>query len=455
MVATVDELLEKTQSYLPGDRPQLMEEAYRFAEECHRGQLRKTGDPYITHPLDTAATVAELQLDASAVAAALIHDVQEDCGVSNAEVTKRFGREVAHLVDGATKLEKIAWKAPEEAVRDRAAQAENLRKMFLAMARDVRVVIIKLADRLHNMRTLYALSPEKQRLVAQETMEIYAPLASRLGIWQISRELEDLSFRYLDEERYRQIANLLASSRAAREKYIIAGRDHPAQGAGQERHPRRGAGPRQAPLQHQPEDGEVRRRRARRSTRSTTCWPCACSSRPKPTATGRWASSTTSGGRFPASSTTTSPIPRKASTGRCTRPCSAWARGRWRCRSARTTCTDSRSTASRRTGATRRAASATIASRSAWPGCGSCWSGSARWPPPTTSWSWSRPISSRTRSSSTRRRARSRTCPSARRPSTSPTAFTPTSATAASARGSTDGSSRSTISFRTATSSKS
>ncbi|MGA2286077.1 MAG: bifunctional (p)ppGpp synthetase/guanosine-3',5'-bis(diphosphate) 3'-pyrophosphohydrolase [Dehalococcoidia bacterium] len=220
MVATIDELLEKTQSYLPGDRPQLVEEAYRFAEECHRGQLRKTGDPYITHPLDTAATVAELQLDASAVAAALIHDVQEDCGVSNAEVAKRFGREVAHLVDGATKLEKIAWKAPEGPVGDRAAQAENLRKMFLAMARDVRVVIIKLADRLHNMRTLYALSPEKQRLVAQETMEIYAPLASRLGIWQISRELEDLSFRYLDEERYRQIANLLASSRAAREKYI-------------------------------------------------------------------------------------------------------------------------------------------------------------------------------------------------------------------------------------------
>ncbi len=220
MVATIDELLEKTESYLPGDRPQLVEEAYRFAEECHRGQLRKTGDPYITHPLDTAATVAELQLDASAVAAALIHDVQEDCGVSNAEVAKRFGREVAHLVDGATKLEKIAWKAPEGAVGDRAAQAENLRKMFLAMARDVRVVIIKLADRLHNMRTLYALSPEKQRLVAQETMEIYAPLASRLGIWQISRELEDLSFRYLDEERYRQIANLLASSRAAREKYI-------------------------------------------------------------------------------------------------------------------------------------------------------------------------------------------------------------------------------------------
>jgi guanosine-3',5'-bis(diphosphate) 3'-pyrophosphohydrolase len=220
MVATVDELIEKAQTYLPGDRTKLIEEAYAFAEECHRDQYRKTGDPYITHPLSTAETVAELQLDASAVAAALIHDVEEDCGISNAELTKRFGREVAHLVDGATKLDRITWKAPEEPVRDRETQAENLRKMFLAMARDVRVVIIKLADRLHNMRTLYALSPEKQQLIAQETMEIYAPLASRLGIWQIGRELEDLSFRYLNEERYRQIAGLLASSRAAREKYI-------------------------------------------------------------------------------------------------------------------------------------------------------------------------------------------------------------------------------------------
>lgn len=152
MPATVEELIQKAQSYLPGDRIQLIEEAYRFAEECHRDQLRKTGDPYITHPLDAANTVADLQLDASAVAAALIHDVEEDCGVTNAELTKRFGREVAHLVDGATKLEKISWKAPEEPVRDRETQAENLRKMFLAMARDVRVVIIKLADRLHNMR---------------------------------------------------------------------------------------------------------------------------------------------------------------------------------------------------------------------------------------------------------------------------------------------------------------
>jgi len=220
MVADINELLEKTREYIPSDKMPLIEEAYRFAEECHHDQVRKTGDPFITHPLDTAWTVADLQLDATAVAAALVHDVQEDCGIPNAELARRFGKEVARLVDGATKLEKIAWKVPDERVRDKAAQAENLRKMFLAMAKDVRVVIIKLADRLHNMRTLYALSPEKQQRVAQETMEIYAPLASRLGIWQMSRELEDLAFRYLNPERYRAIANLLASSRAAREKYV-------------------------------------------------------------------------------------------------------------------------------------------------------------------------------------------------------------------------------------------
>jgi guanosine-3',5'-bis(diphosphate) 3'-pyrophosphohydrolase len=220
MVVDINELLEKTREYIPGDKMRLIEEAYRFAEQCHHDQVRKTGDPFITHPLDTAATVANLQLDAAAVAAALVHDVQEDCGIPNAELARRFGKEVARLADGATKLDRIAWKAPDERVRDKEAQAENLRKMFLAMAKDVRVVIIKLADRLHNMRTLYALPPEKQQRVAQETMEIYAPLASRLGIWQVSRELEDLAFRYLNPERYHAIANLLDSSRAAREKYV-------------------------------------------------------------------------------------------------------------------------------------------------------------------------------------------------------------------------------------------
>jgi GTP pyrophosphokinase len=215
-----DELLVKARSYLPESGLHLVEEAYRFAETCHAGQKRLSGEPYMVHPLDAALTVADLQLDGVAVAAALLHDVQEDCAVPNEELKRRFGGELAKLVDGATKLKRITWQSPEERVADGAMQAENLRKMFLAMAEDVRVVIVKLADRLHNMRTLEYLPPEKRVRVAQETMEIYAPLAARLGIWQIKWELEDLSFRYLDPERYREISQLLQSKRVTRERYV-------------------------------------------------------------------------------------------------------------------------------------------------------------------------------------------------------------------------------------------
>jgi guanosine-3',5'-bis(diphosphate) 3'-pyrophosphohydrolase len=214
------ELLEKARAYLPDDGVRLVEEAYEFAETCHADQKRLSGAPYIVHPLDAAITVAGLQLDAVAVAAALLHDVQEDCAIPNDELKRRFGPELAKLVDGATKLKRITWQSPEERISDGAAQAENLRKMFLAMAEDVRVVIIKLADRLHNMRTLEYLQPEKRLRVAQETMEIYAPLASRLGIWQIKWELEDLAFRHLEPEKYREISQLIAAKRATRERYI-------------------------------------------------------------------------------------------------------------------------------------------------------------------------------------------------------------------------------------------
>ncbi len=217
---TVQPLLEKVASYLPADKVRLIEEAFAFAAEAHRGQLRLTGDPYIVHPLDAAITVAGLQLNAAAVAAALLHDVQEDCGVPNDEIKRRFGAEVARLVDGATKLERIPWRAPGERPGDRTIQAENLRKMFLAMAEDPRVVIIKLADRLHNMRTLDAKPPDRQLRTAQETMEIYAPLANRLGIWQLKWELEDLAFRHLQPERYKQIARLIQSKRTVRERYV-------------------------------------------------------------------------------------------------------------------------------------------------------------------------------------------------------------------------------------------
>src|SRR3989304_2451205 len=162
------ELIETARKYLPPEKIATIEAAYQYAMKAHEGQLRKSGEPYLEHPLHVALTLAELQLDASSLAAALLHDVPEDCGVPIAEIETKFGREVAKLVDGVTKLGQLSWRARGEiALREdstmRPEQAENLRKMLLAMAEDLRVVFIKLADRLHNMRTLDALSPEKRR----------------------------------------------------------------------------------------------------------------------------------------------------------------------------------------------------------------------------------------------------------------------------------------------------
>ena len=217
---SLSDLLEKAGEYLPADRLPLIEEAYAFAAHAHNGQLRASGDPYIQHPLHAAFTIASLQLDATSIAGALLHDVQEDCGVRQDELTKRFGAEVASLVEGATKLTRLEERSHNGLGPAGSLQAENLRKMFLAMAEDVRVVIVKLADRLHNMRTLDFKPPDKRLRTAQETMEIYAPLASRLGIWQLKWELEDLSFRYLEPDTYREIAALVASKRMTRERYV-------------------------------------------------------------------------------------------------------------------------------------------------------------------------------------------------------------------------------------------
>jgi len=221
----VSELIDKAREYLPPQKIDVVEAAYQYALEAHEGQVRKTGDPYIEHPLQTALILAELQLDANALAAALLHDVPENCGIPVSEIEARFGPEVAKLVDATTKLGRLSWQAPEEGAGRGGAvtgeeQAENLRKMLVAMAEDLRVVFIKLADRLHNMRTLYALSEEKQRSIARETLEIYAPLAHRLGIWDLKWQLEDLSFRYIEPERYRQVADLIADKRAHREGFI-------------------------------------------------------------------------------------------------------------------------------------------------------------------------------------------------------------------------------------------
>ena len=214
----IADLLDRAGSYLPPDRIGLIADAYEFAEASHAGQMRRTGDPYITHPLEVTKLVAGLELDQPSLIAALLHDVQEDCGVPNEEIAARFGEDAAQLVEGLTKLDSLPLRVSEE--EGGGAQAQNLRKMLLAMAADVRVVLIKLCDRLHNMRTLYALREEKQRRIARETMEIFAPLATRLGIWQIKWELEDLAFRYLEPERYQEIAARLDATRLARERYI-------------------------------------------------------------------------------------------------------------------------------------------------------------------------------------------------------------------------------------------
>ena len=191
-----------------------VERAFDFAVVAHGDQRRATGEAYVTHPIAAAQTLAEMALDPASIEAALLHDVPEDTDQSLTDIEEHFGPEVAHLVDGVTKLSKFSTHSHEE------QQAENIRKMLLAMAEDIRVVLIKLADRLHNMRTLSGLPVEKQLRIARQTMEIYAPLAERLGIWQIKWELEDLSFKYLDPERYRELAGNLDTRRARRESYI-------------------------------------------------------------------------------------------------------------------------------------------------------------------------------------------------------------------------------------------
>lgn len=211
-------LIEKVKEYLPEDKVALVEKACQFAEQAHREQQRLSGEPYIEHPLQVAVILADLRLDAEVIAAGLLHDVSEDCGISLEEIASGFSPEIAKLVDGVTKLEQ-AMKPVQEGIVD-GERAANLRKMLLAMVDDLRVIFIKLADRLHNMRTLGALPLYKRRLIARETLEVYAPLAHRLGIWSAKWQLEDLSFRYLEPQEYRRIAHLVNTKRGQREKFI-------------------------------------------------------------------------------------------------------------------------------------------------------------------------------------------------------------------------------------------
>ena len=200
--------------YLSREDIALVRKAYRFADEAHLGQLRSSGEPYITHPIAVAAQCADWKLDAQALMAALLHDAIEDCGVSKPELIERFGAPVAELVDGLTKLEKLAFNTREE------NQAESFRKMLLAMARDVRVILVKLADRTHNMRTLGDLPRAKWARISQETLDIYAPIAHRLGLNATYRELQDLSFAHLHPWRYATLAKALARSRGRRRDVI-------------------------------------------------------------------------------------------------------------------------------------------------------------------------------------------------------------------------------------------
>ncbi len=215
----VDGLIEQASTYLPDEEVAVVKAAYEFASRAHEGQVRKTGEPYLQHPLNTAMSLVDFHLDSETIAAALLHDVTEDCGISLEEITARFGPQVSKLVDGVTKLNKLSRRSQTGDTKS-TMQAENLRKMLLATAEDLRVIIIKLSDRLHNMRTLGALPAEKRRSIARETLDIYAPLAHRLGVAEVKWQLEDLAFRYLEPRAYHQIARLVAGKRASRESFI-------------------------------------------------------------------------------------------------------------------------------------------------------------------------------------------------------------------------------------------
>jgi guanosine-3',5'-bis(diphosphate) 3'-pyrophosphohydrolase len=212
---TIEDVVEEARRHRPSVNVGLIERAHDVAVQAHEGQMRASGEPYVSHPIEVAYYLATLQMDAETLAAALLHDVPEDTELTVADIEKRFGREVTRLVDGVTKLSKFGSARTVEE-----QQAENIRKMFMAMAEDVRVVIIKLADRLHNMRTLQFLSEEKQQRIAKQTIEIYAPLAHRLGMWQIKWELEDLAFKYTEPDKYRQMVDMLADRRKVRESFI-------------------------------------------------------------------------------------------------------------------------------------------------------------------------------------------------------------------------------------------
>src|ERR671935_2823017 len=217
----LDELLEEVAAYNPEVDRELLERAFVFASERHEGQQRRSGEDFILHPLGVARILADLGRDDATLAAALIHDVVEDTHATVEEIRAEFGDDVATLVEGVTKLTRIQFQSREQ------AQAENYRKMVMAMAEDYRVILIKLADRLHNMRTIEYLGKQKQLQKARETLEVYAPLAHRLGIHKLKWELEDLAFETLHPRKYEEIKTMVAERRAEREGRVAEAADPP------------------------------------------------------------------------------------------------------------------------------------------------------------------------------------------------------------------------------------
>src|SRR5687768_4304746 len=210
----LNDILDAVTSYHPKADVDLIKKAYVYCAKVHAGQVRKSGEPYLIHPLAVAGVLAQLKLDEASICAGLLHDTVEDTLATLEEVEDLFGKDIANVVDGVTKLSQIKFQTSEEKL------AENFRKMLVAMSRDIRVLLVKLADRLHNMRTLEHMKPEKQESIARETMEIYAPLANRLGISWIKQELEDLSFRYMYQTEYAELADKLGKTRRDRERFI-------------------------------------------------------------------------------------------------------------------------------------------------------------------------------------------------------------------------------------------
>ena len=210
-----EKLVATVRANRPSDDTEIIRKAWEFCLEHHKGQLRASGEPYVLHPLEVALVLAEMKLDSTAIAAGLLHDAVEDTPVTTADITAKFGEQVAHIVEGVTKIDKIQFANKED------RQAENVRKMLLAMVSDVRVVLIKLADRLHNMRTLEHLPLDKQQVIARETLDIYAPLAQRLGMGKVRGELEDLAFRFVDPYAYQQVHDAVEERRSEGEQFLV------------------------------------------------------------------------------------------------------------------------------------------------------------------------------------------------------------------------------------------